>query len=104
MEWFPSSSVKVNTVHNDLVKHNDVFVNLWLWLYGLKEWGYEWGSVRDILVRVFKKFDRPMTTKELAKEVLKQKMVSQNTVLLNLQKYKWDFKRIDKGLYQYTWK
>jgi hypothetical protein len=29
-----------------------------------------------------------MTTKELAKEVLKQKMVSQNTVLLNLQKYK----------------
>jgi hypothetical protein len=43
-----------------------------------------------------------MNTKELSKEVLKQKMVSQNTVLLNLQKYKKDFKRIDKGLYQYT--
>jgi hypothetical protein len=37
-----------------------------------------------------------MNTKELSKEVLKQKMVSQNTVLLNLQKYKKDFKRIDK--------
>lgn len=104
MEWFPNSKVKVNTVHNDLVKHNDVFVNLWLGLYGLKEWGYEGWSVRDILIRVFKKFDRPMNTKELSKEVLKQKMVSQNTVLLNLQKYKKDFKRIDKGLYQYTGK
>ena len=70
MEWFPNSKVKVNTVHNDLVKHNDVFVNLWLGLYGLKEWWYEGGSVRDILIRVFKKFDRPMNTKELSKEVL----------------------------------
>ncbi len=104
MEWFPNSRVKVNTVHNDLVKHNDIFVNLWLWLYGLKEWWYEWGSVRDILIRIFKKFDRPMNTKELSKEVLKQKMVSQNTVLLNLQKYKKDFKRIDKWLYQYMGK
>ncbi|MBR2158305.1 hypothetical protein IJ913_02790 [bacterium] len=33
MEWFPNSKVKVNTVHNDLVKHNDVFVNLGLGLY-----------------------------------------------------------------------
>ena len=41
MEWFPNSRVKLNTVHNDLVKHNDVFVNLGLGLYGLKEWGYE---------------------------------------------------------------
>jgi hypothetical protein len=31
-------------------------------------------------------------------------MVSQNTVLLNLQKYKKDFKRIDKWLYQYMGK
>ena len=31
------------------------FVNLGLGLYGLKEWGYEGGSVRDILIRVLKK-------------------------------------------------
>ena len=104
MEWFPNSNVKVNTVHNDLVKHNDIFVNLGLGLYGLKEWGYEGGSVRDILIRVLKKFDRPMNAKELAKEVLREKMVSPNTVTLNLQKYKSDFKRIDKGLYTYIWK
>ena len=63
----------------------------------------DWKS-GDILIRIFKKFDRPMNTKELSKEVLKQKMVSQNTVLLNLQKYKKDFKRIDKWLYQYMGK
>lgn len=103
IEWFPNSSIKVNTVHNDLVKHNDTFVNLGLGLYGLKEWGYEGGSVKDILIRVFKKYDRPMNAKELAKEVLREKMVSPNTVTLTLQKYKKDFKRIDKGLYTYIW-
>lgn len=101
MEWFPNSSVKINTIHNDLVKHNDVFVNLGLGLYGLKERGYEGGSVKDILIRVFKKYARPMTAKELCKEVLREKMVSPNTVILNLQKYKRSFKRIDRGLYEY---
>ena len=101
MEWFPNSSVKINTIHNDLVKHNDTFVNLGLGLYWLKERGYEGGSVKDILIRVFKKYGRPMNAKELCKEVLREKMVSPNTVILNLQKYKKNFKRIDKGLYEY---
>lgn len=104
MEWFPNSAIKVNTVHNDLVKHNDAFVNLGLGLYGLKERGYEGGSVKDILIRIFTKYGRPITAKELCKEVLREKMVSPNTVLLNLQKYRRLFKRIDKGLYAYTGK
>jgi len=37
MEWFPAKSIKVNTVHNELVKNNDMFVNLGLGIYGLKE-------------------------------------------------------------------
>jgi hypothetical protein len=28
VEWFPNKSVKLNTVHNELVKNNDIFVNL----------------------------------------------------------------------------
>ncbi|MDD2537212.1 MAG: sigma factor-like helix-turn-helix DNA-binding protein [Candidatus Absconditabacteria bacterium] len=98
--WFPEKSVKINTIHNELVKNNDIFVNLGLGRYGLKEWGYEGGLVKDILVRIFEKNDRPMTVKELCKEVLKEKMVSPNTVMLNLQKYKDMFERIDKGVYQ----
>lgn len=38
MEYFPAKNIKVNTVHNELVKNNDYFVNLGLGLYGLKEW------------------------------------------------------------------
>jgi len=37
VERFPNKSVKLNTVHNELVKNNDIFVNLGLGIYGLKE-------------------------------------------------------------------
>jgi len=100
VEWFPQKSVKLNTVHNELVKNNDIFVNLWLWIYGLKEWGYEGGQVKDILVRIFEKHGRAMNVKELCKEMLKEKMVSPNTVMLNLQKYKDLFTRVEKGVYE----
>lgn len=100
MEWFPQKNVKLNTVHNELVKNNDIFVNLGLGIYGLKEWGYEGGMVKDILVRIFDRNDRPMNVKELCKEMLKEKMVSPNTVMLNLQKYKDLFKRVEKGVYE----
>lgn len=100
MEWFPAKNVKVNTVHNELVKNNDIFVNLGLGIYGLREWGYQWGQVVDILVRILEKNDRPMNVKELCKEMLKEKMVSPNTVMLNLQKYKNLFQRIEKWVYE----
>jgi len=100
VEWFPQKAVKLNTIHNELVKNNDIFVNLWLWIYGLKEWGYEWGQVKDILVRILERNNRPMNVKELCKEMLKEKMVSPNTVMLNLQKYKDMFTRVEKWVYQ----
>lgn len=100
MEWFPAKNVKLNTVHNELVKNNDIFVNLGLGIYGLKEWGYEGGMVKDILVRIFERNGRPMNVKELCKEMLKEKMVSPNTVMLNLQKYKDLFQRVEKGVYE----
>lgn len=88
MEYFPQKVIKVNTVHNELVKNNDYFVNLGLGLYGLKEWGFKGGTVVDIIVRIFQQYKRPMSVKEISKELLKEKMVSPNTILLNLQKYK----------------
>ena len=100
LEWFPDKAVKLNTVHNELVKNNQVFVNMGLGIYGLKEWGIAGGLVKDIIVRVFQANKRPMNVKEISKEVLKEKMVSANTVLLNLQKYKDMFERVDKGVYQ----
>lgn len=100
MEYFPAKNIKVNTVHNELVKNNDYFVNLGLGLYGLKEWGFKGGTVVDIIARIFQQHKRPMSVKEISKELLKEKMVSPNTILLNLQKYKELFERTDKGVYQ----
>ena len=100
LERFPDKSVKLNTVHNELVKNNDVFVNLWLWIYGLVERGYKWWTVQTIIVRIFKNIWRQMTVKEISKELLKEKMVSPNTILLNLQKYKNIFERVDKWIYK----
>jgi hypothetical protein len=100
MEWFPAKNIKVNTVHNELVKNNTIFVNLGLGIYGLKERGYEGGMVKEILVRIFERNNRPMNVKELCREMLKEKMVSPNTVMLNLQKYKENFKRVEKGVYE----
>lgn len=100
MDHFPEKNIKVNTVHNELVKNNDYFVNLGLGLYGLKEWWFKGGTVVDIIVRIFQQHQRPMSVKEISKELLKEKMVSPNTILLNLQKYKWLFERTDKGVYQ----
>ena len=100
MERFPTKNIKLNTVHNELVKNNDLFVNLWLWIYGLTEWGYKGGTVMEIIIRIFKKNNRQMSVKEISKELLKEKMVSPNTILLNLQKYKAIFARVDKWIYK----
>ena len=101
LERFPGEVTKINTIHNELVKNNDLFVNQGLGLYWLKERGFQGGSVKDILIRIFKKNNHPMTAKELTREVLREKMVSPNTVILNLQKFKDDFQRVDKGTYAY---
>ena len=100
MEWFPDKPVKVNTVHNELVKNNTIFVNMWLGIYGLKERGFLGGSVKDIIERILWAAKRPMTIKDIQKEVLKEKMVSPNTIVLTLQKYKDMFSRIDKWVYE----
>ena len=42
-----------------------------------------------------------MKIQDLIKEVLKEKMINPNTVVLNLQKFKEDFQRVDKGTYAY---
>ncbi len=101
MEWFDGKPVKVNTVHNELVKNSSVFVNMWLWIYWLKEWWYKWGTVKDIVKRVLEASDRPMSIKEITKEVLKEKMISPNTIVLTLQKYQDLFVRVGKWMYKF---
>lgn len=100
MEWFPDKAVKVNTVHNELVKNNTIFVNMGLGIYGLKEWWFQGGTVKEIIERVLETAGRPLSIKDIQKEVLKEKMISPNTIVLTLQKYKKIFERVEKWIYQ----
>lgn len=85
------------TVHNELIK-DPRFVLIGRGIYALREWKYQPGTVSEILVRILKKNNRPMKKDELIEEVLKQRQVQPNTVVLNLQNSKL-FKKDKQGGY-----
>jgi len=85
------------TVHNELIK-DPRFVLIGRGIYALREWKYQPGTVSEILVSILKKSDSPMKKDQLIEEVLKQRQVQPNTVVLNLQNSKL-FKKDKQGGY-----
>lgn len=82
---FPGSKkVHTATVHNELIKDSR-FVLVGRGLYALKEWGYQPGIVKDIIVQILKDSKKPLSKQEILKKVLGQRFVKENTVVLNLQ-------------------
>ncbi len=82
------------TVHNELIK-DPRFVLVGRGLYALKEWGYEPGTVRDVIYREIKGSRKPLPKEEVVQKVLSQRKVKPNTVLLNLQNKKYFIKTPD---------
>jgi len=97
-EYFDNSPVKVNTVHNELIRNGE-FVLIGRGIYALKAWGYKSGTVQDVIVDVFERLKRPMTSDEITEEVLKTRQVKSNTIYMNLQNKKV-FERVGRNLYQ----
>ena len=85
------------TVHNELIKDSR-FVLVGRGIYALKEWGYEDGFVKDIISKTLKEAGKPLSKEEILEKVLKQRLVKENTVLLNLSNKKY-FSKISEGLY-----
>ena len=85
------------TVHNELIKDKR-FVLVGRGLYALKEWGYEPGAVRDVMVSVLKEARKPLTKDEIVTLATKKRLVKTPTILLNLQNKKL-FKRLTDGTY-----
>ncbi|MCX6788513.1 MAG: HTH domain-containing protein [Candidatus Jorgensenbacteria bacterium] len=86
----------MQTVHNELIK--DIrFVLVGRGMYGLKEHGFEAGTVRDVIVSLLKK-NGPLLSGEVVTMVNKQRFLKENTILLSLQNRK-HFKRLDDGKY-----
>lgn len=90
--------VKVNTIHNELIRNNE-FVLIWRWIYALKEWGFNPGTVLDVISSILEKNWEPMSTEEITKEVLKIRNVKQTTIYMNLQNKK-AIERVGRNYYQ----
>ncbi|OGD24851.1 hypothetical protein A2819_00575 [Candidatus Azambacteria bacterium RIFCSPHIGHO2_01_FULL_40_24] len=90
---FSDRKAHPQTVHNELIK--DVrFVLVGRGTYALSDWGYEPGTVRDVLVSILKNSKSGLTREEIIKTVQAKRLVKENTILLNLQNRKV-FKKID---------
>lgn len=72
------------TVHNELIKDGR-FVLVGRGLYALREWGYEPGTVSEVIATILRAAKRPLTKGEVVKKVLSSRFVKENTILLNLQ-------------------
>ncbi len=84
------------TVHNELIKDKR-FVLVGRGIYALAEHGFTSGTAREVIRRVLKD-EGPLSPKELINSVLKQRLLKENTILLNLQNKKY-FKRLENGKY-----
>jgi hypothetical protein len=94
---FKRKEVTTQAIHNELIKDKR-FVLIGRGIYALKEWGYEKGTVADIISEVLKIEGGPLHRDEIVKRVLKSRYVKETTILLNLQG-KPQFKRVAKATY-----
>ncbi len=94
---FKRKDVTTQAIHNELIKDKR-FVLIGRGIYALKEWGYEKGTVADIITEVLQDAGEPLHRDEIVKRVLKSRFVKETTILLNLQG-KPQFKRVAKATY-----
>lgn len=92
-----SRKANIQTVHNELIKDKR-FVLVGRGLYGLAEWGYKAGTVKDVIVDLMRSAGKPLHKKEIVTQVLSHRVVKENTIFLNLQDSK-TFDRKGNGIY-----
>ncbi len=88
-------NIQVQTVHNELIKDKR-FVLIGRGIYALTQWGYQPGTVRQVLQRILAEIKTPLTLKEIIERIKEQRVVKDNTVLLNLQNKKYFARTADK--------
>lgn len=82
------------TCHNELIKDKR-FVLVGRGLYALTEWGYAKGTVIEVIQKILDE-KGPLTKQEVIDQVMKQRQVKLNTIIVNLQNPKY-FKRSSDG-------
>jgi len=95
---FDHKNVTVQAVHNELIRYPQ-FVLVGRGLYAMRDWGFEPGTVADVIERILKE-KGPLSKKEIIVEVAKQRTVKIGTISLNLQKMPY-FKRVGRAIYAF---
>jgi DNA-directed RNA polymerase delta subunit len=95
---FDHKNVTIQAVHNELIRYPQ-FVLVGRGLYALREWGYEPGTVADVIERILRE-KGPLSKKEIISEVGKQRKVKVGTISLNLQKMPY-FVRVGRAVYAF---
>ncbi len=94
---FKRKNVTTQAIHNELIKDKR-FVLIGRGIYALESWGYNRGTVSDIITETLKEAGEPLHRDEIVRRVLKKRQVKETTILLNLQS-KREFKRVAKAVY-----
>ncbi len=83
------------TVHNELIKDSN-FVLVGRGIYALAEWGYQKGTVKDVIKEIILKSPKALTREEILAKVLELRQVKKSTIVINLNNY---FAKSKAGLY-----
>ena len=94
---FDNRPINLQAVHNELIRHEQ-FVLIGRGIYALADWGYEKGTVVDVIERVLNENDE-MTESEIIDAVLDRRQVKRITVQLAL-KNNDQFERIGRKRYK----
>lgn len=71
------------TVHNELIL-GDRYILIGRGIYTLGEWGYKPGTVTNIINDILSDNNKPMHKDDIINNVLKQRLIKKNTILLAL--------------------
>lgn len=80
---FDKKNVNLQAVHNELIRHAD-FILIGRGIYALKEWGFNSGTVAEIIKSILST-KKELSEEEIIAEVLMQRQVKPITIILNLK-------------------
>ncbi len=94
---FDNRTVNVQAVHNELIRHKS-FVLIGRGIYALAEWGYEKGTVAEVIERILGD-GAEMSQDEIVEAVLDKRQVKKITVVLALKNSE-KFERTGRKMYK----
>jgi hypothetical protein len=93
---FDNRNVNMQAVHNELIRHEG-FVLIGRGIYALSEWGYERGTVAEVIERILAT-EGEMAQEDIVAKVFEQRQVKKITIVLAL-KNNTKFERVGRHHY-----